>query len=204
MMQFYIVKDRIKKSWPALVTFFLFLLIDLLVLKFSPVTVTEEELLSILGVPNTVLKLIEIFKIGMIVYISYLISTYEFVHSPEYFLLRAKLSKWLVKKIFALLLVIFFLDLFHFLVVTLFFNGYIEAISGHFWFTLLFDVVEATLVMDYSFMIKKKPVALVLSLVLSTILFHYFSLWLGVLVFVVELSLAVYFVKNKNLHMNTV
>lgn len=200
MIEFYIVKNRIKNNLSLIGVYLLFLILKVIILVFGQDSITENEILQLVGVPNFEMSLLTVFKMGTIIYLVYSIAIYEFKNSAEFIFLRLNLLKWLVKKSFALIIVISVLDLLCFLLILVFFYNNIGVCFSNYVLTLLYDLSLTLLVMDFSLIIKKKYIILIISITIGLLMFNNFSYVTILFALVISVVCRTVFLKNKKFH----
>ena len=71
MMELSVIKETFKKNYIYILVFFLFLILNIILLELSPTGYTYDEVIKLIGIPNKVGKILIIYKIILFLFLIY-------------------------------------------------------------------------------------------------------------------------------------
>ena len=122
MMELSVIKETFKKNYIYILVFFLFLILNIILLELSPTGYSYDEVIKLIGIPNKVGKILIIYKIILFLFLIYDFYSYELRNIYDFILPRINLSKFYITKLFFLLIMVIVINLIHFLIIYLWFK----------------------------------------------------------------------------------
>lgn len=122
MMELSVIKETFKKNYIYILVFFLFLILNIILLELSPTGYSYDEVIKLIGIPNKVWKILIIYKIILFLFLIYDFYSYELRNIYDFILPRINLAKFYITKLFFLLIMVIVINLIHFLIIYLWFK----------------------------------------------------------------------------------
>lgn len=122
MMELSVIKETFKKNYIYILVFFLFLILNIILLELSPTGYSYDEVIKLIGIPNKVGKILIIYKIILFLFLIYDFYSYELRNIYDFILPRINLAKFYITKLFFLLIMVIVINLIHFLIIYLWFK----------------------------------------------------------------------------------
>mgnify|MGYP004560867753 FL=1 len=123
MMELSVIKETFKKNYIYILAFFLFLILNIILLELSPTGYSYDEVIKLIGIPNKVGEILIIYKIILFLFLIYDFYSYELRNIYDFILPRISLTKFYITKLFFLLIMVIVINLIHFLIIYLWFSG---------------------------------------------------------------------------------
>lgn len=123
MIELSVIKETFKKNYIYILVFFLFLILNIILLELSPTGYSYDEVIKLIGIPNKIVEILIIYKIILILFLIYDFYTYELRNIYDFILPRISLTKFYIAKILFLMLVVITINLIHFLIIYIWFKG---------------------------------------------------------------------------------
>lgn len=122
MMELSVIKETFKKNYIYILVFFLFLILNIILLELSPTGYSYDEVIKLIGIPNKVWEILIIYKIILFLFLIYDFYSYELRNIYDFILPRINLAKFYITKLFFLLIMVIVINLIHFLIIYLWFK----------------------------------------------------------------------------------
>ena len=122
MMELSVIKETFKKNYIYILAFFLFLILNIILLELSPTGYSYDEVIKLIGIPNKVGEILIIYKIILFLFLIYDFYSYELRNIYDFILSRISLTKFYITKLFFLLIMVIVINLIHFLIIYLWFK----------------------------------------------------------------------------------
>lgn len=122
MMELSVIKETFKKNYIYILAFFLFLILNIILLELSPTGYSYDEVIKLIGIPNKVGEILIIYKIILFLFLIYDFYSYELRNIYDFILPRISLTKFYITKLFFLLIMVIVINLIHFLIIYLWFK----------------------------------------------------------------------------------
>lgn len=122
MMELSVIKETFKKNYIYILAFFLFLILNIILLELSPTGYSYDEVIKLIGIPNKVWEILIIYKIILFLFLIYDFYSYELRNIYDFILPRINLAKFYITKLFFLLIMVIVINLIHFLIIYLWFK----------------------------------------------------------------------------------
>ena len=122
MMELSVIKETFKKNYIYILAFFLFLILNIILLELSPTGYSYDEVIKLIGIPNKVGEILIIYKIILFLFLIYDFYSYELRNIYDFILPRINLAKFYITKLFFLLIMVIVINLIHFLIIYLWFK----------------------------------------------------------------------------------
>lgn len=122
MMELSVIKETFKKNYIYILAFFLFLILNIILLELSPTGYSYDEVIKLIGIPNKVWEILIIYKIILFLFLIYDFYSYELRNIYDFILSRINLAKFYITKLFFLLIMVIVINLIHFLIIYLWFK----------------------------------------------------------------------------------
>lgn len=122
MLELSVLKETFKKNYIYIIVFFLFLILDIILLELSINGYEYGEVIKLIGIPNKNVDILITYKIILFIFLIYYFYTYELRNIYDFILPRINLTKFYIGKVLFLMLVVIVINLIHFLIIYLWFK----------------------------------------------------------------------------------
>ena len=122
MLELSVLKETLKKNYIYIIVFFLFLILNIILLELSINGYEYGEVIKLIGIPNKNVGILITYKIILFIFLIYYFYTYELRNIYDFILSRINLTKFYIGKVLFLMLVVIVINLIHFLIIYLWFK----------------------------------------------------------------------------------
>ena len=122
MMELSVLKETLNKNYIYIMVFFLFLILNIILLELSINGYEYGEVIKLIGIPNKNVGILITYKIILFIFLIYYFYTYELRNIYDFILSRINLTKFYIGKVLFLMLVVIVINLIHFLIIYLWFK----------------------------------------------------------------------------------
>lgn len=122
MMELSVLKETLNKNYIYIIVFFLFLILNIILLELSINGYEYGEVIKLIGIPNKNVGILITYKIILFIFLIYYFYTYELRNIYDFILSRINLTKFYIGKVLFLMLVVIVINLIHFLIIYLWFK----------------------------------------------------------------------------------
>ncbi len=199
MIELSVIKETFKKNYIYILVFFLFLILNIILLELSPTRYSYDEVIKLIGIPNKVVEILIIYKIILILFLIYYFYTYELRNIYDFILPRISLTKFYISKLFFLLIIVITINLIHFLIIYIWFKGKFMISFELFLPCVEYFVLLMFLELIFIDMFNSKFVTITLSCI-SSYLFYInfqFKIWFIIIGVILSYSLFRFNIKRK-------
>ena len=122
MMELSVLRETLNKNYIYIMVFFLFLILNIILLELSINGYEYGEVIKLIGIPNKNVGILITYKIILFIFLIYYFYTYELRNIYDFILSRINLTKFYIGKVLFLMLVVIVINLIHFLIIYLWFK----------------------------------------------------------------------------------
>ena len=122
MMELSVLRETLNKNYIYIIVFFLFLILNIILLELSINGYEYGEVIKLIGIPNKNVGILITYKIILFIFLIYYFYTYELRNIYDFILSRINLTKFYIGKVLFLMLVVIVINLIHFLIIYLWFK----------------------------------------------------------------------------------
>ena len=122
MMELSVLKETLNKNYIYIIVFFLFLILNIILLELCINGYEYGEVIKLIGIPNKNVGILITYKIILFIFLIYYFYTYELRNIYDFILSRINLTKFYIGKVLFLMLVVIVINLIHFLIIYLWFK----------------------------------------------------------------------------------
>ena len=123
MMELSVLRETLNKNYIYIMVFFLFLILNIILLELSINGYEYGEVIKLIGIPNKNVGILITYKIILFIFLIYYFYTYELRNIYDFILPRISLTKFYISKLFFLLIIVITINLIHFLIIYIWFKG---------------------------------------------------------------------------------
>ncbi len=186
-MQFLILKEQIRKNILFILAFFLFLIVDIIILKVGKPIIELNDVIALMNIPKSDLGLLMMYKFILIILFTYRYHTYELDHIYDFIFLRVHPKKFLKSKLFHLSLAVVLFDILHYILILIPFYDIIGANLDYFIYPVLFDLLLTTVVLVFITIFKNKTSIIVASIIYVLLMYEVFSITVFLILILISL-----------------
>lgn len=143
--------------------------------------------------------LLLIFQIGLTIYFTYFLYTYEIDFSFFYIILRSNLKKWLIVKLVSILSYIIIYRLVFILLSSVYFIDKMSFNPISIIVSILFHISISLIVITIFNVIKRKDISILLDLIIIFLTFKFFNIYFLILMDLILIISNFYIIKNRKI-----